>query len=46
MSWLTLLREMPQSSDDVCDVNGVDLELLVPEKLHLLAEVLVDSGDD
>ena len=37
---------MPEGAGDVMDVNGVQLQLSVPQKLHLFVGVFVNSTND
>ena len=43
---LSVVLQVPESASDIVNVNGVQLQLSVPQKLHLLIVVLVDSTND
>ena len=43
---LSVVLQVPESTGDVVDMDGVQLQFSVPQKLHFLIVVLVDSTDD
>ena len=42
----SVILQVPESAGNIVDVDGVQLQLSVPQKLHLLVVVLVDGTDD